>query len=249
MTNSYGRSRRRFLLRCADCLGLSFAWPLAPTVEAASRGLPEGIGVRPDFVGPLPTRRLGEKPAFPEEENTARQILAKCPNGPTPYATAQYFLQISRGAYGSAWQPYVKGWPSRWNPLIVAFFAATKSTPSGDTTPWCSAFVNWCFLQAGYGEATTSASSGSFKCFSAEAAPPKEGDVVVFKRQDPSATSCSGRGHVGFFVRDLGETVEVLGGNQIDSSDGCHEISVKPLAKKGTILTLESYRSVVKPGN
>jgi uncharacterized protein (TIGR02594 family) len=249
MMNSNRRSRRWLLRRGALCLGLSLAWPVARLVAAAPGGLPEGIGVQPDFIGPLPTRRLGEKPAFPEEENTARQILAKCPKGPTPYATAQYFLQVSRGVYGSAWQPYAKGWPSRWNPMIVQFFTATKSTPSGDVTPWCSAFVNWCFLQAGYGEATTNASSGSFKCFSTVAVPPKEGDVVVFKRPDPSASSCSGRGHVGFFVRDLGATVEVLGGNQIDSNDGCHEISVKPLAKEGVILTLESYRSVVKAGN
>jgi uncharacterized protein (TIGR02594 family) len=238
------RNRRALLEYLAVSAGLSVLLPAAPLVAAGNSELPEGIGINPDFAGPLPTRRLGEKPAHPGEENTARDIIAKCPKGPTPYAVAQYFLDVSRGVYGKAWQPYTGGWPSRWNPVIVQFFNATNSSPTGDITPWCSAFVNWCFLQAGYGPATTNASSGSFKCFNSVSMPPKVGDVVVFKRQDPDATPCSGRGHVGFFVRDLGTTVEVLGGNQIDAHDGCHQISSKPISKVGAILTLDSYRSV-----
>jgi uncharacterized protein (TIGR02594 family) len=204
--------------------------------------LPEGIGVLPDFAGLLPTKTLGAQRPMGPEEQIAKDILAMAPTGLTAYAVARYFLAVGNGKYGDEWVPYVSGWPIKWNPVIVAFFNATNTRPEGDVTPWCAAFVNWCFLRALSMSATKNASSGSFRCSGVAAIPPAEGDVVVFRKIDDSE-ACAGRGHVGFFVRDLGDSVEVLGGNQIEGHDGCHKICVQRLGKSGSVLQLHSYRT------
>ena len=202
--------------------------------------LPDGIGTRPDFNGRLPRLTLGDKPARPAEEKIARAVLAKAPTGPTPFDVAQYFIEVGQGTYGDDWKPYIGGWPERWNPVIVSFFRATDTTPKGDLTPWCAAFVNWCVQRAGAGVATNNASSGSFRCFGEETTTPQLGDIVVFKQVN-AGEPCIGKGHVGFFVRDAGEKIEVLGGNQIHG--GHHRISSKALSKDGTILKFHSYRT------
>lgn len=88
--------------------------------------------------------------------------------------------------------------------------------------------------------ATNNASSGSFRCFGEETTTPQLGDIVVFKQVNHDEP-CIGEGHVGFFVRDAGEKIEVLGGNQIHS--GHHKISSKLLSKDGTTLKFHSFRT------
>jgi len=65
---------------------------------------------------------------------------------------------------------------------------------------------------------------------------------VVFKRVGADE-SCIGRGHVGFFVKDLGKEIEILGGNQIEGHEKSHMVSRKPLLKDGTVLKFHSYRT------
>lgn len=50
-------------------------------------------------------------------------------------------------------------------------------------------------------------------------------------------------GHVGFFVAEYGDTVEVLGGNQIEGHERCHRVSSKHIKKENRVLTLHSYRT------
>jgi uncharacterized protein (TIGR02594 family) len=186
---------------------------------------------------------LGRVPALKAEVKIAQSILAAAPAGPTPFAVARYFLEVGVGKPHKEWQPYVKGWPERWNPVIVTFFEATDTKPEGDITSWCAAFANWCFVQARLGAATHSASSGSFRSFGKATNSPVTGDIVVFKSANEDLAK-KGRGHVGFFVADHGDEVSVLGGNQIEGHDGSHMISIKRLRKHGTILVLHSYRTV-----
>jgi uncharacterized protein (TIGR02594 family) len=134
------------------------------------------------------------------------------------------------------------GWPERWNPVIVNFFQATRTIPQGDVTSWCAAFLNWCFQQVNRVPATESASSGSFRTFGRQVLSPTQGDIIVFQNTNLVEAS-AGHGHVGFFVKDYGEEVEVLGGNQIDGHERSHKVSSKRLKKSGARLKLHSYRT------
>ena len=206
--------------------------------------LPSGIGIEPDFDGPLPrlSGELGKSPALRAEQQIARAILARAPKGPTPFEVARFFLAVGAGDYGVTWKPYTMGWPERWNPVIVNFFHATKTVPEGDVTSWCAAFLNWCFQQVNGVPATDSASSGSFRSFGTEVLSPAQGDIIVFQSMNQVEAEM-GHGHVGFVVRVSGEEVEVLGGNQIEGHDRSHMISSVPFKKNGKLLRLHSYRS------
>lgn len=234
---------RRVLIK--KCSYLSMLSCLSSGTAQQSRqpaSLPPGIGTEPDYAGPLPVGRLGKRPALDPEERVARAVLDRAPSGPSPYSVAQYFLAVGQGQYGEEWRPYVSGWPLRWNPVIVNFFKATNTSPEGDTTPWCAAFVNWCFLQSRKTAATHSASSGSFRCFGSETRDPRPGDLVVFNQPD-AKEKCIGHGHVGFFVRDWGEEIEVLGGNQLEGHERSHRVSTKRIRKLGGAIIMHSCRT------
>jgi uncharacterized protein (TIGR02594 family) len=204
---------------------------------------PSEIGVKPDYDGPLPPLGvLGQEKPTTAQEKIAGDILAAAPSGPTPFDVASFFIDIGDGKYTSTWKPYIEGWPVRWNPLIVRFFRETRTNPDHfDDTPWCAAFVNWCYQRANSNVATNSPSSGSFRCFGSETRHPRPGDIVVFKTLG-AEDNCIGQGHVGFFVRDLGNKIEVLGGNQVMGRQH-HMICSQAIEKKGHRLTLHSYRT------
>lgn len=203
--------------------------------------LPAGIGDKPDFVGPLPRPEdRGTSPAELIEINTAEAIFDRCPNEGTPMDVARFFVDVANGKHGDEWVPYARGWPVRWNPVIVTFFEATSTQPSGDVTPWCAAFANWCINRVTNRPATKSASSGSFRRYGEETNKPREGDLVVFKSTD-GKRAAAGRGHVGFFIREDATRVLVLGGNQI--KQGNHMINETWFQKKGRNLILHSFRT------
>lgn len=96
------------------------------------------------------------------------------------------------------------------NPRILEYHDCTSLDACEDETPWCSAFVNWCCKQAGI-EGTGLANARSWLKWGKPLDKPVEGCIVVFKRPPNPAS-----GHVGFYVRELGNMVRVLGGNQGD---------------------------------
>jgi uncharacterized protein (TIGR02594 family) len=230
---------RRELLAYGGCLSMFATTSLFANED--KRSLPAGIGRIPDYSGPLPASRLGTQRPLKGEELVAASIIEKAPDGPTPIDVARYFMDVAEGAHGATWKPYASGWPTRWNPVIVTFFKATGTTPSGDVTPWCAAFLNWCYLRSLKSPATGSASSGSFRCFGMPTDKPRVGDVVVFRHKD-SNDECLGNGHVGFFLSQTETAVEVLGGNQIEAHTGSHSISSKLIPKRGSLLVLHSFR-------
>ena len=130
-------------------------------------------------------------------------------DGSTPKPTTPRWLDIARAELGTE---EVAG--SGNNPRILEYLATTtlgRHGRSRDSTPWCSAFVNWCMERAGL-EGTNSAMARSWLGWGVDG-PLRPGAVLVFKRgKAPS-------GHVGLCVRDgsLDGFVWVIGGNQADS--------------------------------
>src|SRR5262249_9570316 len=99
------------------------------------------------------------------------------------------------------------------NPKIVEMFkiAGCPSTPAfrSDETAWCAAFVNSCLRLSGFA-GTNSALASSFSHFGVDLGRrPQAGCVPLFW---PLAGT--GSGHVGFFVSDDPDHIQVLGGNQ-----------------------------------
>lgn len=98
---------------------------------------------------------------------------------------------------------------SRHEPEVVEFFAeAGHPEIHDDETAWCAAFANAMLRRAGYA-GTGSLAARSFLTWGEALSEPKLGCITVFKRGNSTY-----QGHVAFFLRDLGNSVEILGGNQ-----------------------------------
>lgn len=78
-------------------------------------------------------------------------------------------------------------------------------------TAWCAGFVNAALGAKGV-SGTGRLNARSFLEFGTPTDRPTQGDIVVFSRGDPNGW----QGHVGFFVREEGDRIFVLGGNQGD---------------------------------
>lgn len=106
-------------------------------------------------------------------------------------------------------------WKDGSNPKVVAYFKdAGHPEVTDDQTAWCAAFVGAMLYRSGV------AGTGMLNARSylnwGEAVDRKDaqpGDIVILKRNNYSTW----QGHVGFFVRDNGSTITVLGGNQANA--------------------------------
>lgn len=116
------------------------------------------------------------------------------------------------------------------NPRILEYLATCNDLEEGeaelDSTPWCSAFVNWCLRQAGMA-GTDSGWARSWAEWGEPIDPPRPGSVTVWARGRTAPDEPVVTGHVAFFVEDLGDSLLVLGGNQSDS------VSLKAYPKRG----------------
>jgi uncharacterized protein (TIGR02594 family) len=105
------------------------------------------------------------------------------------------------------------------NPRILEYLATCNDLEEGeadrDSTPWCSAFVNWCLARAGF-EGTDSGWARSWAQWGEAVDPPRPGAIAVWARGRTSPGAPVTTGHVGFLVEDLGDSLLVLGGNQSD---------------------------------
>jgi len=101
------------------------------------------------------------------------------------------------------------------NPDIQRFLeAAGLPADSPDETPWCSAFLVWCFNQCGI-SVPANAATISWLAVGNETHDPVIGDVVVLA-WPPDAVA---HHHVGFFIREVGGGIYVLAGNQDNMVD------------------------------
>lgn len=98
---------------------------------------------------------------------------------------------------------------TRDNPLIVAFFREVGHPGVvRDEVAWCAAYVGACLERAGL-RSTRSLLARSYLKWGAALSEPRMGSIAVFSRgADP------GKGHVGFWLAESGDTVVLLGGNQ-----------------------------------
>jgi uncharacterized protein (TIGR02594 family) len=96
------------------------------------------------------------------------------------------------------------------NQLIVDMFAEIgHKWVRTDDVAWCSAFINYCAKKAGLLYTGSLAARSWLKAGKA-VENPEMGDLVVFWR----ITEDSDYGHVGIFINEDGNYVNVLGGNQ-----------------------------------
>lgn len=188
-----------------------------------------------DYDGPLELLGpRGIKSPLQEEIDTADMILANAPRS-TPFDVVRYFEDLT--LVNREQEAYNAGWKDRWNPVIVAFFKQTDTTPEGDTTPWCAAFLNWCLARARYHGGTGSAASASFRVAPGETNDPSVGDIIVYKNTDGS---CLGHAALVLARGDAAGQFQVLGGNQKNSS-GHHSVNRKLVPFAGSGLTFHSF--------
>ncbi|TBB32449.1 CHAP domain-containing protein [Rhizobium ruizarguesonis] len=194
---------------------------------------------------PAAAAPTGTKPPRHGEIATAFRLLYSAPRNESPIGVARYFEGLpDKNEEG---QKYSQEWPlnGRANPLIVGFFSSTFSVPSlGDQTSWCAAFLNFCLLVTGR-QTTGSAQSGSFRntVYYPETNNPSPGDIVVFTKTGPDGAK--GFGHVAFYLADDGQTIELLGGNQVGSTGTTGAITKTRLKYKSDDLEFLSFRAVV----
>jgi uncharacterized protein (TIGR02594 family) len=121
----------------------------------------------------------------------------------TPYAIAQTYIGTTEGPG-----------PAN-NPVIIEMYSTVgHEWVEHDVVAWCAAYVGHCIERAGL-RSTRKLNARSYLDWGVpvDLADAQEGDVVIFSRGDPSGW----QGHVGFFVRTVGASIEVLGGNQADA--------------------------------
>lgn len=120
----------------------------------------------------------------------------------TPY-------EIAQGYIGTTESPGPED-----NPAIVEMYASVgHDWVEHDSVAWCAAFLGHCLEKAGL-RSTRRLNARSYLDWgiSVDLADAQAGDIVVFSRG-----SKAWQGHVGFFVKAAGASIEVLGGNQSDA--------------------------------
>ena len=95
------------------------------------------------------------------------------------------------------------------NPVILGYLDDIGfGFINDDETPWCSTFVNWCALKAGF-ERTGKLNARSWLDIGVPVTNGQLGDVVIFKRGDSDW-----QGHVAIYINETPTHINVLGGNQ-----------------------------------
>ncbi len=108
--------------------------------------------------------------------------------------------------------------PGHHNQRILEYHKTTTLKATTDETPWCSSFVNWVMIKAGY-KGTNSAAAKSWLDWGRELSVPREGTIAVIKRRGASSDVATGSAtgfHVAFYVSSTPTHIRLLGGNQSD---------------------------------
>jgi uncharacterized protein (TIGR02594 family) len=241
-------NRRKIILGGGGLLTAS-SFAATPTLGQSKKQLSKNTcakvmdwGFREPVQGPT---AAGPGDPRSEEVPKAFRLLFGSVGRTNPIDVADYFSKLNDKNKEGRF--YREEWPEkRANPMIVGFFSMTQTLPSGDQTPWCAAFVNFCLFAAGY-VGTNNALSGSFRSYGKPRDEPREkpqrGDIVVFR--NPGAAGDEGHGHVGFFAGEENGRLLVLGGNQTGGEAGSTGgVKVANFARSSGSLEVHSIRSL-----
>ena len=161
-----------------------------------SRGL-----ARDGIVGPGTWSALGQRPA-------------PGPSPASPPSAGAPWMDIAVAELGG----HENALPGQHNQRIIEYHSTTTLRATRDETPWCSSFVNWVMVQAGY-RGTSNALARSWLNWGTELTLPRVGAVTVIKRRNANqdqATGSSTGFHVAFYVSSTSTHIRLLGGNQGD---------------------------------
>jgi len=101
------------------------------------------------------------------------------------------------------------------NPKILKYGKDTSlAMQDGDETPWCSIFMNWVCLKAGF-ERSEKSNARSWLNIGEKIDNPEPGDIAIYWRNSPT----SWLGHVGIYLgfSKNKKRIYTLGGNQGNS--------------------------------
>lgn len=158
-------------------------------------------GLKPDgVVGPKTWKEL-------EPITIAKPIPVPAPAGPSWLGKAKAELGVHEDS--------AKG---KHNQRILEYHGTTSLRARADEIAWCSSFVNWVMIQAGY-KGTDSAMARSWLKWGTEITTPKEGAITVIKKKNATSDKATGSTtgfHVAFYISSLPGHVRLLGGNQAD---------------------------------
>jgi len=148
---------------------------------------------------------LGIEPAIDADVKAAKIIVDQTPSS-SPFDVFSYFADLT--AVGSTGEAFNSRWIYYENPVIVWFFHATHTKPTGDCTSWCAAFLSWALERCGLMSAH-SASSQDYAEYGLPVVSPEIGDIVVFRNK---RNPC--HGHVALFLEEDEDRIRIIGGNQ-----------------------------------
>lgn len=139
------------------------------------------------------------------QQSTPPPTAEPPPNTLKPIGPEPPWLTLARAEVGVKESGTGKG-----NPRILEYLASTSlaGSPLDEKIPWSAAFVNWVLKQAGI-ETNNSPVSRAWVQWGSSASPPHPGSLVINR--------ASGSWHIGFFVRDEGDSVAIIGGNANNS--------------------------------
>jgi uncharacterized protein (TIGR02594 family) len=101
---------------------------------------------------------------------------------------------------------------------ILEYHKTTSLKATTDETPWCSSFVNWAMIKAGW-KGTNSAAAKSWLNWGTGIPDAREGAVTVIKKKNATSDAATGSAsgfHVAFYIASPPSHIRLLGGNQAD---------------------------------
>jgi len=144
----------------------------------------------------------------PKEGNTVNEEEKEPSFSRNERALATAYKEIGvKEMPGSAEHPSIKQYHA---------FARVDNDPKkaySESVAWCAAFIAYCLEMVGMGSTNNLMARSYLKWGKSSKADPLPGDIVILWRDKINGPY----GHVGFFIKEEGEHIYLLGGNQSDA--------------------------------
>lgn len=135
-------------------------------------------------------------------------VLVEPPSPEEPVKGDPKWLKIARGEIGIKEGPGAAN-----NPVVLKYYAdAGHPEVNSDEIAWCAAFAGAMLERAGV-PSSKQLNARSYLTWGKPVTKPYPGCIAVFSRGDPRGWE----GHVGFFLKEDGANIQILGGNMGDA--------------------------------